>query len=116
MTFRVVPSCLLAVALAAAGCASARNAPGSVVLRLGEPYHTPDGDLFVIRVQDEFRLIRCIPTGPIAGCYEDVHNVAADRVEYNRWMDVTRVPGLELAIVSPAEVAYRVHQETGPVK
>jgi hypothetical protein len=78
------------------------------VYSLGDHYESQvGGSLFVISVQDEFRLIRCIPTGPIAGCYADVWRLPRDGVRYNRWMDVDTVPGLEIAVVSPTEVAYR---------
>jgi hypothetical protein len=112
---------LLSLVLVAslAGCASnerpsERGYYSSGVLPLGDHFETPKGgSLFVISVQDEYRLIRCIPSGPIAGCYEDMFTIPSGSVHYNRWMRVETVPGLELAIVSPTEVAFRVEQDAG---
>src|SRR6185503_19916198 len=75
------------------------------VKSLGEPYKTPYGQIHVIRIQDEYRLLRCIPEGPIQGCYEDVLIVPrealsennADGISWNNWIDVKNVPGLQVA-------------------
>ena len=60
-----------------------------------------------MRIQDEYRVIRCIPEGPIAGCYEDVLSVPRSGLSYNRWIPVDNCPGLEVAFLSPREVAFR---------
>ena len=87
------------------------------IFSLGDHYQsTAAGSLFVISVQDEYRLIRCIPSGPIAGCYEDVWRLPRDGVRYNRWMGVESVPGLEIAVVSPTQVAYREMPRSGTGK
>ena len=109
---------VLAAAAALAGCASRERPPergylASGVLPLGDHFDSPQGSLFVISVQDEYKLIRCIPSGPIAGCYEDVFVIPRSAVHYNRWMKVESVPGLELAVVSPTEVAFRVESDAG---
>jgi hypothetical protein len=113
---RVVPKrpCVALLALAAASltaCASgARGGPDPApyeVRGLGEPYTTPAGEVFLIRVQDEYRLIRCIPTGPIAGCYEDVLALPRGGVPWNEWMPVDTVAGLHLAFLSPDVIALR---------
>lgn len=75
------------------------------MVNLGQPFDTSTGQIFVLRVQDEFRLIRCIPDGPIAGCYEDVLSVSGDSIAWNAWLDVEQVPGLRVAFVSPSAVA-----------
>jgi len=79
--------------------------PVADVVALGEPFETTRGQVFVLRIQDEYRVIRCIPDGPIAGCYEDVFSVADSDLEWSEWMDVTDVPGLRVAFVSPTAVA-----------
>jgi hypothetical protein len=68
---------------------------------------TPQGNLFVLRIQDEYRVIRCIEEGPIRGCYEDVFAVSGDALKYNRWMELVSIPGVQVAVVSPTEVAFR---------
>lgn len=116
---RALASCAAAAALLAAGCASNSSADGtrpSDVLGLGEHFESSLGSLFVLEVQEEYRLIRCIPSGPIAGCYEDLFVVPLDSVKYNRWLPVESVPGLEIAIVSPKEVAFRVDAAAGAPK
>jgi hypothetical protein len=109
-----------ALAVGLSGCASHGSAPSASpidradVFSLGDHYESVlGGSLFVISVQDEFRLIRCIPSGPIAGCYEDVWRLPREGVRYNRWMPVDSVPGLEIAVVSPTEVAYREKPRAG---
>jgi hypothetical protein len=86
------------------------------VLFRSDHYESSLGSLFVISVQGEYRLIRCIPAGPIAGCYEDLLVVPRDEVKWNRWLTVPKIPGLELAIVSPTEVAFRVGDTLGVPK
>lgn len=94
---------------ALAGCAEPRAVVRrSDVLSLGDHYESPSGSLFVISVQDEYRLIRCIPDGPIAGCYDNLFSVRRDSVKYNRWLEVEGIPDLDIAFVSPTEVAFRV--------
>ncbi len=101
---------LLATALV--GCTApprhAESAPsnGLRLVALGEHIPTSRGNVFVVRVQGEYRLIRCIPSGPIAGCYEDVLSVADADVAWNHWVDVDAVPGLRVAFVSPTDVAF----------
>ena len=111
------PAEILALTLlaATAGCAMQRAAPapGMRVLKLGEQCDTPYGKFFALRIQDEYRVIRCIPDGPIAGCYEDVLSVPRGGLSYNRWMDVKGTTGLQVAIISPQEVAFRIQQESG---
>ena len=110
----------VAVALCAAGCESSPPADGagqvSEVMPLGDQYDSPVGCLFVISVQDEYRLIRSVSSGPISHGYEDLFSVPRDRVKFNRWMRVDKAPGLEFAIVSPREVAFRVDESAGNSK
>jgi hypothetical protein len=75
------------------------------LVAFGEPFQTSAGQIFVLKVQDEYRVIRCIPDGPIAGCYEDVLSVSNDKVDWNAWMSVGDVPGLRVAFVSPTAIA-----------
>jgi hypothetical protein len=107
-------------ACAAAGCESGpradRGASVSDVMRLGDQYESPVGCLFVIRVQDEYRLIRSVSSGPISHGYEDLFAVPRDQVKFNRWLGVEKAPGLELAIVSPEEVAFRFEGAGGDGK
>ena len=105
---------LLAGLAFAAGCASPPPAPRDVepqppqLVSFGEPFETSEGQVFVLRIQDEYRVIRCIPDGPIAGCYEDVLSVPDHSVPWNTWLDVGDVPGLRVAFVSPHAIA--LHQ------
>lgn len=117
-------------ALLATGCAGTRNAPdapdarGAEVRGLGVPYRTVVGDVYFIRVQDEYRLIRCIPTGPIAGYYDDVFRMergmltddAASKlgVRWNEWVPVPQVPGLEVAFLAPDRIAFREKAVAAP--
>ena len=99
-----------------AGCVSPppRHGPASApdIVHLQEAIETDAGNLFVLRVQDEFRVVRCIPDGPISGCWEEVLTVQRDEVPWSRWIDVAAVPGLRLAFVSPTEVAVSRTGET----
>ena len=104
---------------AAGGCASSddgiREGDGVKIYDLGEPFRTRQGTVHVIRVQDEYRLVRCIPDGPIAGCYEDILSVpraplSDDSVpgpRWNQWIDVPTVEGLKIAFVGTGRVAVR---------
>ena len=85
------------------------------MVSLGEYFETEKGQVFVLRVQDEFRLIRCIPEGPIAGCYEDVYSVSGHDVSWNDWVDVDNVPGLRLAFLSPTAIAVARNGAVDPV-
>ena len=118
---------ILALALGAAlsGCVSpppgAQPAGGdpdapAQVLAFGEPFETSEGQVFVLRIQDEYRVIRCIPDGPIAGCYEDVLSVSDSSVVWNEWMQVTDVPGLQVAFVAPGSVALVQRPAHAPVE
>ncbi len=103
-------SCLLL----AAGCATSSGNGGSGrVMQLGEQFETPQGRLYVLRVQDEYRVIRSTQEGPIRGFYEDVFSVPADSVKFNRWLDVQGMPGVQMALLSPTQVAFRVVPEGG---
>ena len=108
--FKAVVAVVVCGTLAAA-CASPAPLPPPTasghaeMVSLQQPFETSKGLIFVLKVQDEFRLIRCIPDGPIAGCYEDVLSVSGDAVDWNAWMDVENVPGLRVAFVSPTAVA-----------
>lgn len=116
---RALASCAAAAAFLAAGCASGPEAiERSHIVPLGAQYETPLGSVFVIGVQDEYRLIRTVPSGAgtITGGYEDVFAIPREQVQYNRWLDVAKMPGLELAIVSPKEVAFRVKEGPGAPK
>ena len=86
----------------------------ATMLSFDESFESARGRVFVLRIQDEFRLIRCIPDGTITGCYEDVLSISGDDVEWNTWMDVTDIPGLRVAFVSPTAVA--LVQEPPPVE
>jgi hypothetical protein len=116
---RVLATYAVLAASLVAGCASPERQPAperSNILPLGDHYESSLGSLFVIGVQGEYRLIRCIPAGPIAGCYEDLLVVPREEVKWNRWLTVPNIPGLELTIVSPTEVAFRVEESYGAPK
>ena len=114
---RALTSAAITAVFAVAGCASPQaTGEHSKVLPLGDHYESSLGSLFVIAVQNEYRLIRCIPAGPIAGCYEDLFVLPRDEVKFNRWLTVEKVPGLEMAVVSPTSVAFRVQEVSGAAK
>ncbi|MCG3133072.1 MAG: hypothetical protein HMLKMBBP_00164 [Planctomycetes bacterium] len=113
---------VLSIAATLAACASqggstaAPVSPGSVQpLRLGEPWKSSHGEVFVHRVQDEYQVIQCVPEGPIRGCFKDVFSVnrnalsedESDGVSWNAWLPVKRLPGLEIVFLSPESVAFR---------
>jgi hypothetical protein len=113
-------SSALLVVVAAAACVSQHSAPpGAAVRSLGESFKTTHGEVFLMRVQDEYVLIRCIPEGPIAGCYENVYRIqrdaitddatstGAERVRWNQWVPVKDVPGLEIMFLDPGHIALR---------
>jgi len=91
----------------AADRSSRTPATPATLVALGEHFDTARGRVFVLRIQGEYRVIRCIPDGPgsIAGCFEDVLSVSGDDIRWNTWMDVRDVPGLSVAFVSPTAVA-----------
>lgn len=113
---------LLGIALlfGAAGCATTqatecsskpiteRPAPSEyTVHELGDHFTTVAGHCKVIRVQDGYRLIRCVTTGRIQGCYEDLLTVPRLDLELMTWRPVEGVDGLELAFITPDQVAVR---------
>ncbi|MCE9636476.1 MAG: hypothetical protein K8T90_12290 [Planctomycetes bacterium] len=114
---------MLAAILALSGGLVACAAPGSgpsgkaATRRLGESFPTTVGDVYLIRVQDEYRLIRCMPDTAIQGCYEDVFRMQRDALtddsaaqhsfRWNQWVNVPSVPGLEIMFLSPEQVALR---------
>jgi hypothetical protein len=116
---RALASFATVAAFLASGCAATPNdIERWQVVRLGVQRETPLGTVFVIDVQGEFRLIRTVPpgAGTITGGYEDVFAIPREQVHFNRWLDVARMPGLEVAIVSPTEVAFRVKESPGAPK
>lgn len=112
------------LAVAAAGCASATqdaaakpsNGRPYDLRRVGEYFETKAGPCVLIRVQDEYRLIRCVETGPIAGCYEDIFSLNLNDVEWNEWVNVQPAPGLTLAFLSPDEFVVRFDESAGAVQ
>ena len=111
---------LLVLAVGLAGCASVEPAapegaellePGVdgdqayTIKRLGESFPTEVGGCVMILVQDEYRMIRCIDEGPIAGCFDPIYTVAQHEVDWSEWVDVVKAPGLRLAFLSPVEYA-----------
>ncbi len=113
---RSVAGAAIVLALGACRAPSPVAAPaeGLQTLHLGEHFDTPKGNVFVVRVQDEYRLIRCIPTGPIAGCYEDILSLPSDGLTWNEWVDVEAVPGLSMTFLSPIDVAVRMNEPDEP--
>jgi hypothetical protein len=122
---KILVAAALLGAFPLAGCQTTDNREEQVVREsaavrgLGEPFKTPLGDVHFARIQDEYRLIRCIPettAGALAGCYEDIFSVQrdalsddpSDGVNWNSWIVVTRVPGLEVAFLDPSRVAFRL--------
>lgn len=123
---------LLTCALLSAGCASEITAPpvppsGQAVRKLGESFRTRHGDVYMLRVQDEYHLIRCIPTsssGAIAGNYEDVFTMPRDRltddasaqskVRWNTWIPVPELPGLDINFLSPEWISLRETADAPP--
>ena len=108
--------------LGAAGCATptaepqpadAPQAPleetstGYTVHELGEYFDTADGHCKVIRVQDDYRLIRCVTAGRIQGCFEDLLTVPRLDLELMTWREVDALDGLEVAFLTPDRVAIR---------
>lgn len=117
---RALATFAVVAVLLASGCVSdsggAISGSSSGVMPLGAQYDSPAGSFFVISVQHEYRLIRAMSSGPISHGYEDLLSVPADSVKFNRWMRVEKAPGLELAIVSPDEVAFRFGEAGGDSK
>ncbi len=120
---RAVASILTLAACAASGCVGPRPTESagvrrSDVLTLGDHFDCAFGSLFVIHIQDEYRLIRCVDrgSGAISGCYDDVLVVPTDEVQWNRWIEVPKAQGLDVAIVSPKEVAFRVRGGAGAAR
>lgn len=90
------------------------------VRKLGERYRFSRGDVYLIRVQDEYRLIRCTnptATGTLAGCYEDVFQLPRDkltdqtgaegRIRWNTWVPVPQMPGLQIMFLGPDKIALQ---------
>ena len=115
---RALVVAVAALAPALCGCASEGLSGEGVsgVYPLGVQYESPVGGLLVLDVQDEYRLIRAVSSGAIARGYEDLFSVPHDEVKFNRWMPIDKAPGLELAIVSPQEVAFRYEGPGGAAK
>lgn len=119
---------LAASALALAACASGPPSNGNAVAvrQLGESYKSAQGDVLMIRVQDEYQLIQCVPEGPIAGCFKDVFKMprdqitddatAKDAVRWNEWIDVPHMPGLQVSFLGPDRIALRELHVAAPVK
>ncbi len=107
-TALVLALCIAATPLA--GCASRANvraAESAQLIQVGDPFETTRGSVYVLRIQDEYRLIRCVPDGPIAGCWEDVLSVPDSELVWNDWVDVGGMPGVHVSFVSPTQVAVR---------
>ena len=112
----------LTAVLAAACVTPPAPPPGAAVRHLGDAYRTSVGEVYMIRVQDEYILIRCIPEGPIAGCYQDVYRIQRDAIKdevrpatgvrWNEWLPVPSVPGLEIMFLTPDTIALRELQAT----
>ena len=115
---RALVAACAGVALALAGCASdgLSGAGVSDIYPLGVQYDSPVGGLLVLDVQDEYRLVRAVSAGAISRGYEDLFSVPKDGVRFNRWMRIEKAPGLDLAIVSPTEVAFRFGESSGVSK
>ena len=115
--------CVIA-ALLAASCATSPSAPTSGpveiersdVLALGEAFDSSMGGLHVISVQDEFHVVRCADTGPIAGCFDTIFTVPREQVRFNRWLPVPAAPGLDVALVTPTRVAFQIRPQSGAKK
>lgn len=117
-------SALVAAAALLPACASQEQAlvsQGAQVLSLGEPYRSAKGDVFVLRIQDEYKVRICMEQeGPIQGCFEDVYTIARNdltddpnvaagtkKVRWNQWIDLhQQVPGLHLMFLAPERVAF----------
>lgn len=99
-----------------AGCAMnqgpSRASEG--VRDLGESFKATGGEVSVLRAQDEYRFFKCVPGGPIAGCYEDVMVVPRsalsedpnDGISWNQWINVEKVPGLKVMFLSPNRLVF----------
>lgn len=122
---------LLAGSALAAGCATSDPMPpaspsGAAVRKLGQSFRTRHGDVTLIRVQDEYHLLRSSPTGAIGGMYEDVFTIARDAitddastssgVRWNHWVPVPLVPGLDIMFLSPEWIALREQIAAAPVR
>ena len=119
--FRSAAPFVTAVALAVAltSCAMPGAGPGgkAETRRLGESFPTTKGDVYLIRIQDEYRLIRCMPDSAIQGCYEDVFRMQRDALtddakavnsfRWNQWVKVPSIDGLEIMFLTPEQVALR---------
>ena len=71
------------------------------MLELDEYFPTEIGNIKVIRVQDEFRVIRCIQDGPFHGCFVDILTVPRNDLALASWLDVEAVAGLKIAFLTP---------------
>ena len=112
----------LAVAAAAGACASQNEGIEETehvrIYDLGESFTTTAGPIHLLRVQDEYRLVRCTTEGDIEGCYEDILSIRRDQLSdesvqgprWNDWIEVPAVPGLHIALVGSGRVAVRQEQ------
>ena len=110
---------ILAAGAFLGACASARPRSSRIpensytIKKVGEHFETADGRLKLIRVQDEFKLLRCVDGGPIEGCYVDVFTLPRDQLGTTTWIPISEQPGLRLAFLSPEEIAVRVVRPGG---
>lgn len=112
LTVLTAALCALAVAACASPVERAVAKGEARLVEKGEHFDTSRGRVFLLCAQNEFKLIRCIPDGPIAGCYEDVYAVSMDEVDWSSWVDVSSIPGLRVAFLSPTTLA--VTSDHGP--
>jgi hypothetical protein len=108
---------MAALCAALAGCAASRGTgrPTDGVRDLGESFKATNGEVSVIRAQDDYTFLRCVPGGPIAGCFEGLMVVpraalsedSADGISWNQWIDVDQVPGLKVMFLSPNRLVFR---------
>ncbi len=108
---------MAALCVALAGCAGTRGdgRPSDGVRDLGESFKATNGEISVLRAQDDYTFFKCVPGGPIAGCFEDLMVVPraalsedpADGISWNKWIDVQGIDGLKVMFLSPNRLVFR---------
>jgi hypothetical protein len=112
--------------LALAACAGDQASVGTgapAERGLGEPYKTTTGlQVHLMRVQDEYRLIRRVKEGQIQAD-DDVFKISRETitdepgqsgVRWNTWVPVPSVPGLEIKFLSQDRFAFRERGSAQP--
>lgn len=89
-------------------CKSPAKLPRVAYAKLGESFATPEGACKVIKVQDDFRVVRCVGDGSIQGCYEELLSVTDYDVRWNEPLPLEVGEGVTLSFLTPTDVVVRV--------